>query len=71
MAREMVEYIINELDLTIIIKQLEMKDYGIDEILFSTLESDENIGVPNGFTNACLDKGIEIDYVTRYYYYYS
>ncbi|KAI1701182.1 core-2/I-Branching enzyme domain-containing protein [Ditylenchus destructor] len=65
-SRATVEFIVNELDLTITIKQLDSLSYGVDEIAFPTLLTTDAIDIPAGYTHACLDKGITSEHITRF-----
>jgi len=66
-SRAAVDYMINELNLTTMIAQLDDPSYfGMDEFFLQTLMATEAIDVPGGFTHACDDKGIPFAYVTRY-----
>lgn len=53
LSRPAVEFISKQLNLTILIDQLERGKYGMDEALFSTLNSNLP-DMPGGFTTQCL-----------------
>lgn len=65
LSREMVDFILGELNLTKAIDQIENGRYGIDEILFSTLNSHDAINAPGGFTQKCSKRGTDVYHVTR------
>lgn len=62
----MVDFMINELDLTRIMKNIEWKAYGIDEILMGSINSNDAIEIPGGFTSHCLDQKKGDSSLTRY-----
>jgi len=53
LSRPAVEFISNQLNLTVLIDQLEKGKYGMDEAFFSTLNSNLP-DLPGGFTTQCL-----------------
>lgn len=61
----MVEFMVNDLDLTQFLAQLENGRYGVDEQLLATLQADDQIGAPGGFTYKCVDEGHRADCATR------
>ncbi|KAI1715109.1 core-2/I-Branching enzyme domain-containing protein [Ditylenchus destructor] len=65
LSRPTVDFIVHELDLTIMIEQFDTTSYGVDEFAFPTLLTTEAIDIPGGYTHALLDKGIETLHVTR------
>jgi hypothetical protein len=66
LSREMVDFMLLELNLTKFMYQLEANPFGIDEIMVPTLQVTDALNVPGGFTHACLDKGIDVAHITRY-----
>jgi hypothetical protein len=52
----MIDFMINELDMTQLMKNIEWKAYGIDEILMGSINSADAIQAPGGFTDHCLDQ---------------
>jgi hypothetical protein len=64
-SREMVDFMLIELNLTTLMRQIEVKSFGIDEIMLPTLIATDALDAPGGFTHACLDKGKEIFHITR------
>ena len=59
---------LNELNLTKFLAQLENGMYAVDEQLLSTLQADDEIQTPGGFTQKCNDDGYGTDCITRYSY---
>ena len=60
---------LNELNLTKFLAQLENGMYAVDEQLLSTLQADDEIQTPGGFTQKCNDDGYGTDCITRYSYF--
>lgn len=65
-SREMIDFILNKLDLTRLMKQVEASGPVVnghkmnkDEFLIGSLNTEDAIEVPGGFTHSCLDKGVE------------
>ncbi|KAH7701777.1 Protein T14B4.9, partial [Aphelenchoides avenae] len=65
LSREASEYLTRSLNLDAFIDQLEQAEYGMDENMLSTLNSNEIVGLPGGFTTKCLDNGKPVWSVTR------
>lgn len=66
LTRAAVEFIASQLNLTTLIDQLERGKYGMDEALFSTLNSNLP-DFPGGFTTRCLEsRGKSVAGVGRY-----
>ncbi|KAH7730137.1 core-2/I-Branching enzyme family protein [Aphelenchoides avenae] len=65
-SRAMIEFMVNDLDLTGILKQIETSRYGIDEIVLPTLNSNDAVSAPGGFTQECLRRRKDVPYVSRY-----
>lgn len=63
LSRPFVDFILNELNLTNLMAQLE-GEYGIDELLMPMLDVSEELKAPGGFTRSCLEKGIGVNDVT-------
>ena len=64
-SRAMVDFMLNELNLTKYMAQQE-GHFAIDELFLSTLQATDELNSPGGFTHACLDRKIEVYHVTRY-----
>uniref|UniRef100_A0A7E4VXK2 Uncharacterized protein n=1 Tax=Panagrellus redivivus TaxID=6233 RepID=A0A7E4VXK2_PANRE len=65
LSRAAVDYIFDELNLATLVNNLNTKTYGIDEILIPTLNADDSVGLPGGFTRKCLDSGTSYHILTR------
>lgn len=64
LSRQAVDFMLNELNLTKFLNNLE-GNYGIDEHFIASLQVSEALGLPGGFTDKCLKKDIDIGDVTR------
>lgn len=51
----MIDFMLSELDMTQIMKQIEWKAYGIDEILMASLNAADAVEAPGGYTDYCID----------------
>lgn len=51
----MIDFMLTELDMTQLMKNIEWRAYGIDEVLMGSLNSADAVDMPGGFTNFCLD----------------
>uniref|UniRef100_A0A7E4VYS2 PH domain-containing protein n=1 Tax=Panagrellus redivivus TaxID=6233 RepID=A0A7E4VYS2_PANRE len=71
LSRAAVDYIFDELNLTNLVTNINTDTYGVDEILVSTLNSDDNIGLPGGFTRKCLGSKANVNTLTRHQYWKS
>lgn len=65
LSRSMVEFMLNELNLTELMKRIEQKNFGIDELLIPTLHASDAISIPGGFTHECINKNIRVTHITR------
>uniref|UniRef100_A0A7E4VIJ2 Beta-1,3-galactosyl-O-glycosyl-glycoprotein beta-1,6-N-acetylglucosaminyltransferase 4 n=1 Tax=Panagrellus redivivus TaxID=6233 RepID=A0A7E4VIJ2_PANRE len=65
LSREAADYIIDVLNTSTLIENLEKSKYGMDEHFISTLNSNEGLDLPGGFTTKCFEKGIGTPHVTR------
>jgi hypothetical protein len=66
LSREMVDFVLSKLNLTILLKQLAFKkNTSPEESLLQTLQATDALDMPGGFTHACLDRNKEIFYITR------
>jgi hypothetical protein len=61
----MVDFVASQLDLTVMLNQLETGGYAMNEIWLPTLHATDSIGLPGGFTHACLDRGVDGAMVSR------
>nr|CAD2159361.1 unnamed protein product [Meloidogyne enterolobii] len=48
------------------IRQLNSWNYGADELFFQTLTASDDLKAPNAFTHKCLDKKVDVPYITRF-----
>lgn len=56
-SREMIDFMLNQLDLTILMKQLQYKNPASpEESMLQTLQATDAIDAPGGFTHMCLEK---------------
>lgn len=56
MSRAAIDFIFDKLNLDITIKQLNSYPWTVDEYLVSSLNSNDNIQLPGGFTRKCGNK---------------
>ncbi|KAI1732555.1 core-2/I-Branching enzyme domain-containing protein [Ditylenchus destructor] len=66
LSRAFVDFILNELDTSRMLAQLETGACYIDEIFFQTLDGTDALQAPGGYTHACIDQGFAAAYVTRF-----
>ncbi|CAK5121274.1 unnamed protein product [Meloidogyne enterolobii] len=66
LARPFVEFVVNKLDLTKMLEQLDSWEYAGDEFFIQTLLASDDLKAPNAFTHKCIDQKINVPYVTRY-----
>ncbi|CAJ0607509.1 unnamed protein product [Cylicocyclus nassatus] len=72
LSRAAVEWMISTVNLSTIMHLFNNKKvYGIDEILYSSLQVSDGLGMPGHFTSACLEKGFWSPAVTRLSYHDS
>jgi len=80
LARPFVEFVVNKLDLTKMLEQLDnlsqklffnrkkklnLREYAGDEFFLQTLLASDDLKAPNAFTHKCIDKKINVPYVNR------
>ncbi|KAI6208501.1 Beta-1,3-galactosyl-O-glycosyl-glycoprotein beta-1,6-N-acetylglucosaminyltransferase 3 [Aphelenchoides besseyi] len=65
LSRAMVDFMLNELDLTELVRRIELKSFGIDELMIPTLHAADAIAAPGGFTHHCLEQNIAVQHITR------
>jgi hypothetical protein len=65
-SREMIDFMVNELDLTRLMKRIEESGSVVDgrqmykdELLIGTLNAEDAIGAPGNFTHHCIDEGVD------------
>ncbi|KAK6113327.1 Core-2/I-Branching enzyme family protein [Brugia pahangi] len=59
-----VEFVVDKLNLTILLDKFDRLSYGVDEMLFPSLNSEDSLGAPGGFTRQCID--VYNNMITRY-----
>ncbi|VDN08261.1 unnamed protein product [Thelazia callipaeda] len=59
-----VQFIVDKLNLTILLDKLDSLRYGGDEMLFPSLHSEDSLDAPGGFTRKCIDAYNNM--ITRY-----
>ncbi|KAI1725994.1 core-2/I-Branching enzyme domain-containing protein [Ditylenchus destructor] len=67
LSREMVNFIVNDLNVTQMILQLDDATFAVDEIFTQTLQATDALDAPGGFTHFCLDLGISVHHWTRFH----
>jgi hypothetical protein len=62
----MVDFILSQLNLELYIQQIDRIGYAGDELFLSSLNSNDAIEAPGGFTTYCYDRyGVESQQMTR------
>jgi hypothetical protein len=68
----MIDFILTKMNLTGIINQIQQNakvidgaGMGKDELLFGTLNSEDRLAIPGGFTHKCIDERHKINSLTR------
>ncbi|CAG9535715.1 unnamed protein product [Cercopithifilaria johnstoni] len=59
-----VKFVVDQLNLTILLDKFDRLSYGMDEMLFSSLNSEDSLGAPGGFTRQCIN--VYNNMITRY-----
>ncbi|KAI1700733.1 core-2/I-Branching enzyme domain-containing protein [Ditylenchus destructor] len=67
LSREMVDFIVNDLNVTKMILQLEDSTFAVDEIFTQTLQATDALEAPGGFTHSCLDRGMAVHHWSRFH----
>ncbi|KAL6733662.1 hypothetical protein Aduo_004293 [Ancylostoma duodenale] len=65
LSRAAVHWMVNTVDLTVLIDQLNSGGYGIDEILIASLQVSEIFDMPGRFTAECMRRKRDIGFITR------
>jgi hypothetical protein len=79
LTRGMVDFMINELNLTELMRRIELKGFGIDEIMvimlsytfysyyfqIPTLHAADALAAPGGFTRHCYKTNTQVKHITR------
>ncbi|KAI6186012.1 Beta-1,3-galactosyl-O-glycosyl-glycoprotein beta-1,6-N-acetylglucosaminyltransferase 3 [Aphelenchoides besseyi] len=66
LSREMVDFLINEINLPNVINNFEWKAYGVDEQLIGSLNAADAVDVPGGYTRHCYEKGSYSLQITKF-----
>lgn len=64
-SRAAVEFVLTQMNVEKFIAKMEEGGYGVDELFWGTLNSNDEIGLPGGFTQHCLKKGKRVSLITR------
>uniref|UniRef100_A0A915ALE0 Core-2/I-Branching enzyme n=1 Tax=Parascaris univalens TaxID=6257 RepID=A0A915ALE0_PARUN len=64
LSRAFVEFILDKLNLTTILKRFSKVHYGMDEMIIPSLNSDDGLDAPGGFTRRCINR--QSSFITRY-----
>lgn len=64
-SREAVEFVLDELNVTKFIEKLEERQFGVDELFWGTLNADNALQLPGGFTRNCLVNDTKVFMATR------
>uniref|UniRef100_A0A915PI20 Core-2/I-Branching enzyme n=1 Tax=Setaria digitata TaxID=48799 RepID=A0A915PI20_9BILA len=59
-----VEFVVDKLNLTVLLDKFDRLSYGVDEMLFPSLYSEDSLDAPGGFTRQCID--VYNNMITRY-----
>ena len=65
-SHEAVDFVFDELNVDRFIKQLESKSFGVDELFWATLNTDDVVNLPGGFTKKFLTKDNQTYMTTRF-----
>ncbi|VDK87524.1 unnamed protein product [Litomosoides sigmodontis] len=64
LSYDFVKFVVDELNLTILLDKFDNLSYGVDEMLFPSLNSEDSLGAPGGFTRQCIS--VYNNMITRY-----
>ena len=64
-SRAAVDFLVAELNVDGFIRELEKAEYGMDEDFLSTLNSNDAVRLPGGFTTRCIERGVQVSSITR------
>ncbi|KAE9551091.1 hypothetical protein FO519_005688 [Halicephalobus sp. NKZ332] len=65
-SRAAVDYVFDELNFHSLIRKLELKEFGVDETFWATLNTNDIVNLPGGFTTKFIEQKIRNYMVTRY-----
>ncbi|KAL3096956.1 hypothetical protein niasHS_002672 [Heterodera schachtii] len=74
LSRQFVDFVVNKLNVTPLLEQLNKGLFGVDEHFWQSLSSSESLDAPGGFPHECFVKGIDekdtsfrkYKYITRF-----
>uniref|UniRef100_A0A7I4Y5E6 Core-2/I-Branching enzyme n=1 Tax=Haemonchus contortus TaxID=6289 RepID=A0A7I4Y5E6_HAECO len=65
LSRAAVEWLVNTVNLTTLISQINEQPFGVDEILIQSLQITDELDMPGRFTSECLKQGKNTDFISR------
>jgi hypothetical protein len=65
LSRKFVDFIVNELNLNLVLTQLNRGSFGVDELIWQTLSTTDVLNAPGGFPHQCYDQGMKTPFITR------
>lgn len=66
LSKAMVDFMVNDLNLTETLIRLNNNSFGIDEILISTLQATEALNAPGSFMHRCIEEAGGNSHFTRF-----
>uniref|UniRef100_A0AC34GYC6 Nucleotide-diphospho-sugar transferase domain-containing protein n=1 Tax=Panagrolaimus sp. ES5 TaxID=591445 RepID=A0AC34GYC6_9BILA len=64
-SREAVDFVLDELNVFKFIEKIEEKKFGVDELFWGTLNADEALQLPGGYTQNCIVNDTKVFMATR------
>ncbi|KAE9547739.1 hypothetical protein FO519_009051 [Halicephalobus sp. NKZ332] len=69
-SRKAMEFIVNEINFSFVPKRFENETtYGMKRVFLNSLQASDDVELPGGFTNVCLNRGFGTKSITRFVYY--
>ncbi|KAK5983873.1 Core-2/I-Branching enzyme, partial [Trichostrongylus colubriformis] len=65
LSRAAVEWLVNTVNLTTLLAQINEQPFGVDEILIQSLQVTDELEMPGRFTYECLRQGKNTDFISR------
>uniref|UniRef100_A0A7E4VVT0 Glycosyltransferase family 92 protein n=1 Tax=Panagrellus redivivus TaxID=6233 RepID=A0A7E4VVT0_PANRE len=65
-SRDAVDFVFEELNVDRLVRRLEQRHFGVDELFWGTLNADDGLQLPGGFTQKCLVKRSKVYMATRF-----
>ncbi|KJH43301.1 hypothetical protein DICVIV_10686 [Dictyocaulus viviparus] len=65
LSRAAVDWMVNTVDLSTLLDQLNLDRLGVDEVFIPSLQVSEDFDMPGRFTKECVQKGHILDSITR------